>query len=138
MSNGRVTIGEAAALTGLTAKAIRLYESRGLISPAVRTSGGYRTYGPDDLDVLTFVRQARAMGLRLEEIGRIINLQRSEGRPCGMVVELLDRRLADIDRTLADLQALRAALGDAREQAEQAMSSGQEAVVCTIIESAAP
>lgn len=136
MSKERVTIGGAASLTGLSAKAIRLYESRGLIRPAVRTPGGYRTYGPDDLEVLTFVRQARAIGLRLEEIRRIIDLQRSEGRPCGMVVELLDNRLADIDRTLADLHALRATLGNARDHAEQAMTSGKDAIVCTIIESA--
>lgn len=138
MSKSSVTIGQAADLTGLTPKAIRLYEARGLIGPAFRTSGGYRTYGPEEIAVLRFVRQAKSIGLRLEEIGQIIDLQRSEGRPCGMVVELLDRRLAGIDRAIADLRAVRATLSNARDQAEQAMRSGREAVVCSVIESAAP
>lgn len=137
MEQSRATIGEAAELTGLTTKAIRLYETRGLIQPAKRTPAGYRTYGPDELALLRFIRQARTVGLRLDEIGRIIDLQRSEGRPCSMVIDLLDDRLADIDRTIADLRALRQTLAAARSQAEQAMASGRDAVVCTVIEAAA-
>ena len=69
MKDHTVTIGEAAARTGLTAKAIRLYERRGLLGAPERNHSGYRTYGANDLAVLSFIRQARNLGLRLDEIG---------------------------------------------------------------------
>lgn len=134
MDETRVTIGEAAARSGLTAKAIRLYESRGLLGPADRTPAGYRTYGSEQLAVLGFIRRAKAVGLRLDEIGRILDLQRSGRQPCNTVVDLLDERIADIDRTMADLRALRRTMTAARARATDAARSGREAVICDLIE----
>ncbi len=135
MDEERVTIGEAAELVGVSAKAIRLYESRGLLEPIERTANGYRTYGPDDLAVLRFVRQAKAVGLKLDEVGRIIDLQRSGQQPCATVIDLLDRRLGEVDRKLADLKAPAPHTGR-RAQADEAERSGRDAVVCRVIESA--
>lgn len=134
MGRTSVTIGGAAQETGLTAKAIRLYERRGLLGPADRTASGYRTYGPEELAVLGFIRQAKAVGLRLEEIHTIIDLQRSGRQPCATVITLLDIRLADIDRTMADLKALRLTMAAACARADEAARSGQEAVICRLIE----
>ena len=134
MNEIRVTIGEAAAQTGLTAKAIRLYERRGLLAPAPRTEAGYRTYGDDELAVLTFIRQARAVGLRLDEIRRVLDLQRLGEQPCATVLDLLDERLAEIDETIADLQALRHTMAAARGRADDAARDGADAVVCRLIE----
>jgi len=130
----RVTIGEAAKASGLSTKAIRLYERRELLAPAERTAAGYRTYGPDDLAVLGFIQQGRAVGLHLDEIRRIIDLQRQGTQPCATVISLLDRRLADIDQTMADLKALRATFITARNRAEDAARSGQDAIICRLIE----
>ena len=134
VGKARITIGQAAKRTGLTMKAIRLYERRGLLGPAERTDSGYRTYGPEELAILGFIRQAKAVGLRLEEIRTIIDLQRSGHQPCGTVIDLLDRRLADIDRMLADLKTLRATMVAARARAESAVRSGDEVVICRLIE----
>ncbi len=134
MGDDRVTIGQAAKLSGVSPKAIRLYEGRELLAPAERTAAGYRTYGPDDLAVLRFIRQARAVGLRLDEIRRIIDLRRHGTQPCAAVIGLLDRRLADIDHTMADLKALRATLIAARDRANDAARSGQDALICRVIE----
>ncbi len=134
MDSERVTIGEAAEQVGMSAKAIRLYEQRGLLDPAPRTRGGYRTYGPEDLAVLTFIRQAKAVGLRLGEVGRIIDLQRAGKQPCATVIDVLDARLADVDRKLADLTGLRRTLAAARARAEEAARAGRPAVICTVIE----
>lgn len=136
MSPGRVTIGEAADVTGLSQKAIRLYETRGLLEAPERTAAGYRTYGPEDLAVLRFIRQAKAVGLRLDEVGRILDLQRSGEQPCTTVIDLLDRRVEEIDSRLKDLRQLRRSLVAAREQAERSARSGQSAVICSVIESA--
>ncbi len=138
MNERRVTIGEAAEQAGISPKAIRLYEQRGLLEPAPRTDAGYRTYGPEDLAVLRFIRQAKAVGLRLDEVARIIDLQRTGHQPCTTVINLLDARLSDIDRQLADLTTIRATLATARATAEDARRAGRDAVICTVIETATP
>lgn len=130
-----LTVGQAARASGLTPKAIRLYETRGLIEPAERTESGYRTYGPDDVALLTFIRRAKSLGLRLDEIRQIIDLQRGGRQPCTTVLGLVDGRIAEIDNTIAELQALRTTLAAVRRHAKTAMRQGQHAVVCTIIES---
>ncbi|GAA1580110.1 hypothetical protein GCM10009789_37340 [Kribbella sancticallisti] len=128
------TVSEAIRETGVTRKAIRIYEAKGLLSPTERTAAGYRLFTDDDIAVLRFIRQAKALGLTLAEIGDILELQRGGAQPCGRVAQLLDAHLAHIDRTLADLRQLRRALLAARRTADQARRAGGEAVVCQIIE----
>ncbi len=49
---------------------------------------------------------------------------------------MLDSRLADIDRTMADLKALRRTLVAARDRAKEAARSGQDGIICRLIETA--
>jgi MerR family copper efflux transcriptional regulator len=132
-----LTVGRIAARTGLSPKAVRLYEANGLIDPPERTAAGYRTYTDEAVPVLGFIRQAQALGLSLKEIRDILDLQRRGEQPCALVTDLLDKHLADIDRRIADLQALRTTLRQARAQADQATDRGEQALVCRIIERAA-
>ncbi len=133
-TTGTITVGQAARRTGLTPKAIRLYESRGLLPTAERTESGYRTYSERDVDVLRFIRRAKSLGLRLEEIKEIIELERGGTQPCGAVLQLVGAHIQEIDRTMADLRALRKALVQARNAAEASDQRGEQAVVCRIIE----
>src|SRR5260370_37777367 len=105
-----MTVGRAARRAGLTAKAVRLYESKGLLDPAPRTGAGYRLYQDADVEVLRFVRQARALGLHLAEIGEIIDLQPHWAHPCGRVLSLGGARLQAVARALRALRARRPTL----------------------------
>jgi len=134
MSRAAITVGEAARRAGVTPKAVRLYESRGILPPADRTAAGYRTYTEGDVEVLRFVRRARALGLRLDEIRRIVDLQRQGAQPCTTVIELLDHHLADIERTMRELRALRKDLTRALDAAKSTARRGQDVVICPIIE----
>lgn len=131
-----VTVGRAAALTGLSPKAVRLYERKGLLPEAERTESGYRLFTPDDLDVLHFIRQAKTLDLTLEEIKDVLDLQRCGEQPCERVTGMLDDHIAEIDRKLADLRKLRRCLLTARRAASTASRYGHAAVVCQIIENA--
>ncbi|MEV5450338.1 heavy metal-responsive transcriptional regulator [Streptomyces sp. NPDC052535] len=128
------TVSQAARQAGVTRKAIRIYETRGLLPPAERTQAGYRLFTADDIAILRFIRQAKTLGLTLAEIGDILDLQRGGAQPCGRVTQLLDTHLAQIDRTLAELRQLRRSLLAARRTAEQTRRAGGDAVVCRIIE----
>lgn len=68
MENG-LLIGEVAARSGVSRKALRLYESRGILSVPHRTPSGYRRYPADVLRLLSFVAQARRL---LEEIDTVV------------------------------------------------------------------
>ncbi|MDJ0464586.1 heavy metal-responsive transcriptional regulator [Streptomyces sp. 21So2-11] len=129
-----LTVGRVAKQTGLSPKAVRLYEANGLIAEAERTSAGYRTYTEQALPELHFIRQAQALGLSLKEIKRILDLQRQGEQPCALVTGLLDEHLTEIDQRIADLTALRATLQDARDRAGQAAGRGEPGVICHIIE----
>lgn len=131
-----VTVGSAALESGLSAKAIRLYERKGLLAPAERTEAGYRLFSPDDIAVLHFIRRAKALDLSLEEIKAILDLQRGGEQPCQLVTSILDTHLADIDQKLTDLRTLRDSLRTARQGATTARRDGNDAFICQIIESA--
>ncbi|CAN5785861.1 Cu(I)-responsive transcriptional regulator [soil metagenome] len=133
-----MTVGAAARAAGVSAKAVRLWEAKGLLPPAERTASGYRHFTDDDVDVLRFIRQAKALDLTLAEIRDVIDLQRQESAPCGRVTELLDNHVAEIDRKLADLRQLRRTLAGARDVARTSQRRGEAAVVCQIIEAASP
>jgi len=131
---GLRTVSQAAAQAGVTRKAIRVYEERGLLPPAERTEAGYRLFTDDDVAVLRFIRQAKTLGLTLAEINDILGLQRGGAQPCGRVTQLLDTHIDQIDRTLAELRQLRRTLLGARHIADQTRRAGGDAVVCRIIE----
>ena len=59
MTGDGLLIGEVAARSGVSRKALRLYEARGILPPPRRTASGYRSYPTDLLGGLHFVTQAR-------------------------------------------------------------------------------
>lgn len=129
-----VTVGKAAEMAGVSRKAIRLWEDKGLLPPAARTEAGYRLFDEADLDVLRFIRRAKALGLTLDEINDILDLQRGGAHPCDRVTQILDAHLDQINHTLTELRQLRRALLAARRTADQTRKAGGDAVVCQIIE----
>jgi DNA-binding transcriptional MerR regulator len=128
------TVGQAARFAGTTRKAIRIYESKGLLPAPERTEAGYRLFTAEDIEILRFIRQAKALGLSLAEIGDVLDLQRGGARPCGHVITLLDSHLAQIETTLKELRQLRDTLRSARRAADQVRLNGGDAVICRIIE----
>ena len=59
-----LTIGGLAAAAGVHIETIRYYERRGLLSPAGRTSAGYRQFDADDVWRLAFIRRALSSASR--------------------------------------------------------------------------
>jgi Cu(I)-responsive transcriptional regulator len=117
-----MNIGEAAAAAGVTPKMIRHYESLGLIPQAVRTEAGYRLYTAREVEMLRFVRQARALGFSIEQIESLLALWRNEHRESRRVKQLAQQQLAELEERQRELDAMRTTLaglvadcaGDAR------------------------
>lgn len=131
-----VSVKAAAEAAGVSSKAVRLWEAKGLLPPAGRTAAGYRQFSDDDIAVLRFIRQAKTLDLSLSKIKDVLDLQRGGAAPCGRVTELLDHHIANLDRTLNDLRQLRQTLTTARRTAHDSQRHGEDAVICQIIEAA--
>ena len=100
-------IGELAARSGLSAKAVRYYEEIGVLPEAARTPAGYRDYDEATVERIAFVRAAQAVGLTLGEIREIVALRDRGETPCAHVLALLGERAAEVDRRIAELEGLR-------------------------------
>lgn len=126
------TIGAAARAAGVTRRAVRLYESKGLLPAPERTKSGYRLFTNDDIEVLAFIKQGRSLGLSLDAITEIIEIS-ERGAPCDRTQALLAQRLTEIDAAIADLRRLRATVAGAR-RAKVDHATGAR---CAVIEQAA-
>ena len=73
--------------------------------------------GPEVLDRLHFIRRGQAAGLTLAQIGQVLAIRDRGQAPCQHVTDLLDTRLAVIDRQLAELAQLRTTIAILREHA---------------------
>jgi len=103
----RLTIGAVAARSGVSRKALRLYETAGILPPPARTAAGYRVYTAESLALIAFVTRARRLGFRLNEIKEVVTIKRSGQTPCPHVHDLMRRKIAELDRTLAELAHVR-------------------------------
>jgi len=112
----RLTIGDAATRSGVPAKTIRYYEQIGLIRPAERGANQYRSYSEADVAMLRFVGRARRLGFSVQELKQLVALYRDRGRASADVKAIAVQHIARIDRKLAELQTVRAALADLAER----------------------
>jgi DNA-binding transcriptional MerR regulator len=107
MGRDGLLIGEVAERSGVTRKALRLYEEAGILPAARRTASGYRVYAAETLDTVSFIRQAQRLGFTLEQIKDIVAIRRSGRCPCPHVRDLVQRKVDELDQQLADLQEVR-------------------------------
>jgi MerR family copper efflux transcriptional regulator len=103
-------IGAVAQQAGLSTKAIRYYESIGVLAQPDRTASGYRDYTPETCERLRFIRSAQAVGLSLGEIREILAYRDRGETPCSHVRELIRRRATQIDQEIAQLETMRTEL----------------------------
>jgi MerR family copper efflux transcriptional regulator len=107
---GKLNIGQAAKASGVSAKMIRHYESIALIDAAARTDAGYRLYSERDVQVLQFIHRSRELGFPLEQIRTLLALWQDKHRASKDVRAMAKQHIAELDRKIADMQAMRRTL----------------------------
>lgn len=95
-------IADVARRTGLSARALRYYEARGLVAP-LRTGSGRRCYGPGELERLHQLLAFKRAGLSLAQIKALFDRRPVNLRE--MIAVQLDM-VDDQVRTLADTRAI--------------------------------
>jgi Cu(I)-responsive transcriptional regulator len=104
------TIGEAAKLSGISAKMIRHYDAIGLVRPSARSESGYRHYTENDIHTLNFVRRARHLGFSLDQTAKLLQLWRDRKRASAEVKALALRHIQELDDKIAELEDMRRTL----------------------------
>lgn len=126
-------IGELAQQAGTTTKAVRFYESTGLLPAPPRLTNGYRSYAAADLERLRLLVGLRSLDLPLERAGELavlcaaghcervsielrdhISRQRAELKHRAGQLAHLDDRLATLERHLAGGDAPQSVIPHAR------------------------
>ncbi len=107
MTERKFTIGRLARATGCKVQTIRYYEQIGLMPPAERSAGNQRLYGPEHVQRLAFIRHSRDLGFPLDAIRALLRLADQPDQPCEVADRIACQRLADVERRIARLLALK-------------------------------
>lgn len=102
-----MNIGQAAEVSGVTAKMIRYYESIDLIVAASRTGSGYRQYTDKDVQTLRFIKRSRDLGFSIERIKTLLSLWQDRGRHSADVKQLAQGYIAELEDDIRKLQSIR-------------------------------
>ena len=107
-----MNISQAADQSGVSAKAIRYYESIALIQPARRSGNGYRDFGADDVHMLRFIARARGLGFSVAEVADLLALYRDKSRASAQVRGLALSAIGRIEDKIAELRSISTALSE--------------------------
>ncbi len=112
-------IGALADRSGLSAQAIRYYESIELLPAPARTPSGYRDYDVDAVERLRFIQDAQASGLTLTEVQSLLDMKDAGASTCAHTRAMLERHIAAIDQQVERLAQARAEMLELVERARQ-------------------
>ncbi len=105
-----VNIGDAARLSGVSAKMVRHYESLGLLPRVARTDSGYRQYTEADVHTLRFIKRGRDLGFSMEEIAELVGLWQNRRRASASVRRVAQKHAEELAQRIAAMQEMQKTL----------------------------
>ena len=105
------------------------YQRVGLIDEPPKPLQGYRRYPAADAQRLRFIKRTQQLGFSLAEVGELLSLQ---GGDCAEARAIAERKRADIERRIADLNAVRRELS---RLIDACGSDGATSGYCAMIQS---
>ena len=105
-----VNIGDAAKLSGVSAKMVRHYESLGLLPAVTRTDSGYRQYSEAEVHTLRFIKRSRELGFSMAEIGELVGLWQNRRRASASVRKVAEKHAEELSRRIAAMQEMQRTL----------------------------
>ncbi len=126
---GLHNIGGASALTGVSTKMIRHYESISLIPAANRTFANYRLYTDADVHRLRFIKRARNLGFSMKQIEQLLGLWTNPARSSAEVKRLAQTHADELASRVREMQAMQRSLEKLAKQCH-----GDQRAECPILD----
>lgn len=123
-----LSIGKLAEVAGVSIETIRYYQRRGLLVEPPKPMGGHRRYAPEQAKRIRFIKRAQMLGFTLDEVGALLKLDAACA--CDETRALAVRKLGLIEQKMADLAAMRQALGGLVQQCD----AREDHATCPIID----
>jgi len=120
-------IGELAGILKMSPRTIRYYEEVGLLNSIKRVEGAKRIYTDQDLRRLRFIKRLKLLGLTLvemKELEDIYRIHKTNKKALPKLLELLDRRMGEIDERVSSLKKLKVEIMSYREKIEEKLNEG--------------
>ena len=108
-------IGEVATRSGVSVDTVRFYERMGVLPPPAREPSGYRDYAVETIERIRLTRELQAVGFTLNDVIDALAAHDAGGATCESERWRLDAALDRVDAKLAELNALRGRIVEARE-----------------------
>ena len=110
---------------GISTRAIRFYESKGLLSP--ERVGGTRVFRRRDRARLILILRGKRLGFSLRDISDYLSLYdaHSQAAQVSLLVDMVDQRVELLERQLADLQTTLAELKEIRKLATDRLAQAK-------------
>ncbi len=108
-----LTIAALAKASGVHLETVRYYERIGLMPEPERAANGYRNYGPEHVQKLSFIRRAREIGFSTGAIKDLLALAQPGRAACAEMQALTAAHLAEVRAKIEDLRKLEVILADA-------------------------
>ena len=108
-------IGEIAKQSGVSVDTVRFYERVGVLPEPARRPSGYREYESDTIERIRLTRELQAIGFSLDDVVGALAAHDAGGATCESERWRLDTVLARVDAKLAELEALRERIVDAKQ-----------------------
>ncbi len=105
-----LNIGDVARRSGVTVEAMRYYEREGLISAPERDMNGYRSFEPDAVQQVRFIKRAQDVGFTLKDIKELLSLRTDPGASCCDVRDRATAKVRDMDQKISTLTRMRSVL----------------------------
>ncbi len=129
-------VSEVAKSLSITPDTVRFYTRIKLLSPRIDPKNGYKNYGLDEIHRLKFILAARSLGFSVEDIREILSRTDQHHSACGLVRDLINKRLQETEERFRDMVALRnrmIAAANAWNQMEDQPPTNES--ICHLIES---
>lgn len=131
-----LTVTELARSSEVEPHVVRYYTRIGLLSPARDSHNGYKLFSSGDVARLRFIRKAKLLGYTLGEIAKIIDHASHGDSPCPIVRDIIDKRIDENRKKIAELMELQQRMEQARDKWRERPDRLPDGnTVCYLIES---
>ena len=114
----------------MSVQTVRYYERRGLLKKSARLASGYRSYSPDAIRRIRFIKRSKELGYTLVEISSLLELSETRPHNTSKARAILKAKIRNIDDKIRGLQRMR----DELVTLGRACGCGDSQPVCRFLE----